>query len=45
MWFAFTVGVGIGAMIGLLLMGLLSMAREKYPDVDCVDCPVRRVEP
>jgi len=26
-------------------MGLLSMAREKYPDVDCVDCPVRRVEP
>jgi len=45
MWFAFTVGVGIGGMAGILLMGLLSMAREEYPDVDCSDCPMRRFEP
>jgi len=46
MWFAFTVGIGIGGMAGILLMGLLSMAREGYPDADCSECPLmRRVEP
>jgi hypothetical protein len=46
MWFAFIVGVGIGGMVGILLMGLLSMAREGYPDADCSECPLtRRAEP
>lgn len=46
MWFAFIVGVGIGGMVGILLMGLLSMARDEYPDAVCPGCPlVERSEP